>query len=63
MPALRITAFGPNDRVELAPHTASWMRGDRFGRVLAVNPTTVRLLLDRSRHETNVHPANIARIV
>lgn len=61
--ALRLSSFGVNDRVELAPHTATWMRGDRFGRVTAVGAERVTVLLDRSRHTTRVLPADIHRIV
>lgn len=40
------------DRVEFAPHTDRWMRGDRYGTVLAVNvkghgKRTVHVLPDK----------------
>lgn len=47
-----MTEFKPGDRVEFAPHTDPWMRGDRYGTVLAVNvkshgKRTVRVLPDK----------------
>ena len=44
--------FKPGDRVEFAPHTDRWMRGDRYATVLAVNVKshgmrTVRVLPDK----------------
>lgn len=36
------------DRVEIPAHTDSWMRGDRFGTVVALGPVYARVYMDRS---------------
>lgn len=38
-------------RVEAAPHTDTWMRGDRFGAVTYVGRTHYRVRMDRSGRE------------
>lgn len=55
----RSSTLKPGDRVEFATHTDRWMRGDRYGTVLATNVKshgirTVRVLPDRGS------PANFA---
>ena len=35
-------------RIELPPHTDEWMRGDRYGRITAVDGQRVFILLDKS---------------
>jgi hypothetical protein len=57
----RMTDLKPGDRVEFAPHTDRWMRGDRYGMVLAVNvkshgTRTVRVLPEKSGKPFNCVP-------
>lgn len=46
----------PGTRVAVAPHTDTWMRGDRFGEVVAVHQRLVTVRFDRSGREAKLHP-------
>ena len=44
------------DRVEVAPHTDTWMRGDRYGEVVSFGKRLVAVKFDRSGRTMNLHP-------
>lgn len=61
---LLLLLYSPGDRVELAPHTELWARGERFGTVAPVESLRfVHVTLDRSGKTVRVAPENIARKV
>lgn len=52
------------ERVELHPGTDAWMRGDRFGEIVAVierhgRPVTVRVLMDKSGRVLRLDPNRV----
>jgi hypothetical protein len=49
--------FVVGDRVEIAPHTDTWMRGDRYGTVAALGRRLVAVKFDRSGRTMNLHPS------
>jgi hypothetical protein len=57
----RITAeFVVGNRVQLAPHTDRWMRGDRFGTIVKVTHKLVHVKMDKSEHLAKLHPSRIS---
>lgn len=57
-------ALANGDRVEMAPHTDRWARGDRFGLVYLVGTSRfdrdmVYVRLDRSHDVIRVHVDNL----
>lgn len=50
-------------RVEVHPATDSWMRGDRYGEVVAVGRVLVHVRMDRSETVRQFSPENIHEIV
>jgi hypothetical protein len=51
-----------SDRVELHPATDRWMRGDRFGVVVAVGRKWIKVRMDRSNDLIPVLPGNLTVI-
>jgi hypothetical protein len=53
------------DRVQMHPATNAWMRGDRFGEVVAINTRrgTVRVLLWKSERKIVFRPINILEVL
>lgn len=52
------------ERVELHPGTDAWMRGDRYGEIVAVierhgRPTSVRVKMDRSGRVLRLDPNRV----
>ena len=43
-----MTNFSPGDRVEFAPYTDQWARGDRYGMVLTHGDERVLVLAEKS---------------
>lgn len=58
-----IANFKLNDRVQLHPATDTWMRGDRFGTVVAIGRKLLRVKMDRSQRTLSLLPANIMEVV
>lgn len=55
------------ERVELHPGTDAWMRGDRFGEIVAVverhgKPVSVRVKMDRSGRVLRLDPSRVEAI-
>lgn len=55
--------FRPGQRVEIAPHTDTWMFGDRFGEVTKVGRKLVYVKLDRSGRLRRFLPEHIGAIL
>lgn len=55
--------FKVGDRVQLAPHTDTWVRGDRYGVITTVGVRSIRVKLDRSGRTQVKHPSHISEIV
>lgn len=63
---LKLSDFAVGQRVQLAPHTDHWMRGDRYGAVVAVGKrrkARVHVLADTSNRVLKLLPGDIADIV
>lgn len=60
---LLLTLYAVGDRVELAPSTNAWMRGERFGVVAAIGHRYLRVTLDRSGRTLPFTPEHIYRKV
>lgn len=64
--------YKAGDRVSTSPSTDSWMRGDRYGSVIADYSTPweigvpvrrkVKVLLDKSNKVVKFHPSNIVHL-
>lgn len=55
------------ERVELHPGTDAWMRGDRYGEIVAVverkgHPVSVRVKMDRSGRVLRLDPSRVEAI-
>jgi hypothetical protein len=46
-------------RVEIHPATDTWMRGDRFGRIVRIGRKYARVLMDRSGRTLNFSPDDL----
>lgn len=53
---------GYHVRCELNPATDHWMRGDRYGHVMGVSTTALRVLLDKSGKMVTVSRDNVSEI-
>ena len=58
-----ITDFKKGDRIELHPATDLWMRGARYGKIIQVGRTNLKVKLDYLRRAIAVSPRNIGQIV
>jgi hypothetical protein len=54
-----MTEFRPGERVQTHPATDDWMRGDRYGTVIAVGRRYVAVRLDRSGRLRRFLPADL----
>lgn len=55
--------FVPGQRVELHPATDWWMRGARYGDVVNVGRSYVRVRIDATGRVVKLHAADIGSIV
>jgi hypothetical protein len=55
--------FRIGDRIEMHPATTLWMRGDRYGTVVAVGSTRVVVYLDKSERNLRMHASAILRTI
>jgi len=58
-----ITAFRIGQRIELHPATDWWMRGAKYGNVIAIGRKLIRVKLDKHPRPVKVAPRNIITIV
>lgn len=58
-----ITDFKKGDKIELHPATDLWMRGARYGKIIQVGRTNLKVKLDYLRRAIAVSPRNIGQIV
>lgn len=49
--------FTVGDRVETAPHTDTWMSGDRYGAVTKIGRSYIYVRLERSGRELSFAPS------
>lgn len=56
------TRFAVGQRVQAHPATDTWMRGDRFGVVVAVGLKRLQVKMDRSGRRVNFRPANLVHL-
>jgi len=57
---LKTAGFVAGSRVELAPHTDRWARGDRYGEIVKVTRKLVHVRMDKSEQVAKLHPSHIA---
>ncbi|QNJ58297.1 hypothetical protein SEA_ELLIE_74 [Mycobacterium phage Ellie] len=57
-----VTEFEVGARVATHPATSAWLRGDRFGEVVALGRNQVVVRLDRSQHAVRFTPRNLAHM-
>jgi hypothetical protein len=62
MPTTITGDFVIGDRVELHPCTDLWMRGARYGCVVAIGRTLITVQLDRLARPVRVAPANVLHV-
>jgi hypothetical protein len=55
--------FRVGDRIEMHPATTLWMRGDRYGSVVAVGSTRVVVHLDKSERDLRLHASAILQTI
>lgn len=55
--------FRIGDRVQLHPATDTWMRGDRYGTIVSIRNSILRVHMDISRKDIAVTPNNILEII
>jgi hypothetical protein len=53
----------PGDRVELHPATDWWMRGARYGEVVAIERKKVVIRLDRCTHNIKLDATSILQVI
>ena len=58
-----IGAFTAGTRVELHPACDLWMRGARFGTVISVGRTLLRIQLDNVKRPIKLHTRHIGAII
>lgn len=58
-----LSDFTVNNRIELHPATDAWMRGDRYGTIVARGRKYLRVKMDRSLRVIKVSPASVGRII
>lgn len=58
---MSMDSFFEGQRVQTHPATNSWMRGDRFGEVVQVGRTLVRVKMDRSGLTISFSPKDLVR--
>ncbi len=51
--------FRTGDRVQIHPSTDHWMRGDRFGEIVAIGRLYITVALDRSGRTWAFSPADL----
>jgi len=58
-----LTAFAPDQRVELHPACDLWMRGARYGTIAAVGRTSLTVFIDRLGRCVKMAPRMIGAIL
>lgn len=56
---LLLTQYAVGDRIELAPATDRWMRGDQFGEIVKIGHRYLHVKMQTSGHTIPVVPENV----
>ena len=60
---MNINDFEVGDRLAVAPHTDTWMRGDRYATVVKINTRLVKVHFEQSGKARTVHPSTFSHVV
>lgn len=54
-----LSQYKIGDRIEAAPHTNSWMMGDRYGEIVKIGRFYLHVKMDRSGKTRKFVPENV----